>query len=68
LNCISLRLQQGEAYQFDSTEVQRMHSVARALATQPSSVAYKVLFRFFAPALALLVVLWGIYLWFRLSR
>jgi hypothetical protein len=68
LESVAERLRRGESYQFESAEVQRMRSIAVALASQPASVAYKALFRFFFPALVLLAVIWGLYLWLRLSR
>jgi predicted amidophosphoribosyltransferase len=68
LEFIAERLQRGERYEFETAEVQRMYVVAEALASQPSSVAWRALFRFFAPALLFLALLWGFYLWLRLSR
>lgn len=68
LESIAPKVKQGAAYEFDSAELKRLHSVARALAAQPAAAANKALLRFFAPAIALLVVLFGLYLWLRLSR
>lgn len=68
LEAIAERLRRRESYHVEPAELQRMRSVAVSLASQPASVAYKALLRYFLPALVLLALVWGMYVWLRLSR
>lgn len=59
LEGIATRLGDGKTHDYDSAELARMDEVEAHLKVIPLSAVWKAVFRFSAPALIFLALLWG---------